>query len=205
MTSLLAGIVLGLSSGFAPGPLLTFVINQTLRHNIKEGIKVALSPLITDLPVIFLAAFVLNKLKDFQFVLGIFSFLGGLFVLYLALENFKTAPLHPETEHTPPGSLKKGVIVNALNPHVYLFWFGVGVPAVLKAKEESVIAAIAFITCFYLFLIGSKILLAVITGRSRAFLEGKTYLYALRIMGALLFIFALLFLKNSLVLLGIVQ
>ena len=30
------GIVLGLSAGFAPGPLLTLVISETLQHDIKS-------------------------------------------------------------------------------------------------------------------------------------------------------------------------
>ena len=205
ISSLVAGIVFGLSSGFAPGPLLTFVINQTLKYNIKEGVKVALSPLITDLPIILLAAFIFNELKNFEFTLGIFSLLGGLFVLYLSYDNIKTAPVHLKIETTQPSSLKKGVIVNALNPHAYLFWFSVGIPTILKAKEQSTIVALAFITCFYLSLIGSKIFLAIIVGKSRTFLEGKPYIYTMRILGFLLFIFALLLFKNSLVLFGIVQ
>ena len=53
--SLLTGVIFGLSAGFAPGPLLTLVITQTLKHNIKEGVKVALAPLLTDLPIILAA------------------------------------------------------------------------------------------------------------------------------------------------------
>ena len=50
-SALTAGILLGLSAGFAPGPLLTLVIAQTLKHNVREGIKVALAPLISDFPI----------------------------------------------------------------------------------------------------------------------------------------------------------
>jgi threonine/homoserine/homoserine lactone efflux protein len=59
---LIAGIILGFSAGFSPGPLLTLVISQTLKHGVKEGIKVAFAPLVTDLPIIFLAVFVLTRL-----------------------------------------------------------------------------------------------------------------------------------------------
>ncbi|MDY6953588.1 MAG: LysE family translocator, partial [Thermodesulfobacteriota bacterium] len=54
MDTLAIGIVLGLSAGFAPGPLLALVISQTLRHNAVEGLKVALAPLVTDLPIILI-------------------------------------------------------------------------------------------------------------------------------------------------------
>ena len=51
---LTTGAILGLSAGFAPGPLLTLVVSETLRYNVKEGIKVALAPIVTDLPIVVL-------------------------------------------------------------------------------------------------------------------------------------------------------
>lgn len=50
-----AGTLLGLAAGFAPGPLLVLVISETLRHNIKAGIKVSIAPLITDVPIILIS------------------------------------------------------------------------------------------------------------------------------------------------------
>ncbi len=38
------GIILGLSAGLAPGPLLTLVIAATLRRDAAAGIRVALPP-----------------------------------------------------------------------------------------------------------------------------------------------------------------
>ena len=46
------GAFLGLASGISPGPLLTITISETLQHGKWEGIKVAISPLITDLPIV---------------------------------------------------------------------------------------------------------------------------------------------------------
>jgi len=56
------GTLLGLSAGLAPGPLLTLVISETLQHDIKSGVKVALAPFITDLPIIILT--VCGSLKN---------------------------------------------------------------------------------------------------------------------------------------------
>lgn len=47
---LFLGIALGLSAGLSPGPLQAIVISETLLKGKKEGIKVALAPLLTDLP-----------------------------------------------------------------------------------------------------------------------------------------------------------
>ena len=49
------GIVLGLAAGLAPGPLLVLVVAHSVRHGTREGVKVAIAPLITDLPIIGLA------------------------------------------------------------------------------------------------------------------------------------------------------
>jgi threonine/homoserine/homoserine lactone efflux protein len=197
------GLVLGLSAGLAPGPLLAFVISQTLRYNIKEGLKVALVPLITDVPIILVTLFLLTKLSNFKMALGIISFLGGAFILYLSYETIQTTPLEASFQDTKPASLKKGAMVNALNPHPYLFWFSVGSPTMLKAQAESSLGAVAFVTSFYLCLIGSKICLALVVGKSRAFLEGRIYVYTMRVLGALLFLFALLLFRDGLRLIGL--
>jgi len=61
LSSLLAGIVMGLTAGFSPGPLSTLVITQTLRHGLKEGVKVAVAPLMTDLPIIAASLLLLSR------------------------------------------------------------------------------------------------------------------------------------------------
>ena len=71
------GSILGLSAGFAPGPLLTLVISETLQHDIRAGVKVALAPIVTDLPIIMLTLFILVKLSGFYKVLGIILFRDG--------------------------------------------------------------------------------------------------------------------------------
>lgn len=76
---LVIGTILGLSAGFAPGPLLALVISETLHHNIRSGVKVALSPIVTDLPIILASLLIFAKLADFNTALGIISLGGGFF------------------------------------------------------------------------------------------------------------------------------
>src|SRR3990172_7981547 len=93
LSFLSAGIVLGLSAGFSPGPLLALVISQTLQHGIKEGVKVAVAPLLTDFPIMLLSLLVMTRLVNFRPVLGGISLIGGLFVLKLAYESIRTKKL----------------------------------------------------------------------------------------------------------------
>ena len=60
---LLTGALLGLSGGLAPGPLLTLVANETLRHGARAGIGVALAPLLTDLPIVLITVGLLQPPK----------------------------------------------------------------------------------------------------------------------------------------------
>jgi len=77
------GILLGMSAGLTPGPLLTLVISETLQHDIKSGIKVALAPVITDLPIILATVFILSELSGYHHILGVISLAGGVFILFM--------------------------------------------------------------------------------------------------------------------------
>lgn len=197
------GIVLGLSAGFAPGPLLALVISETLRHDIKAGIRVALSPIFTDLPIVVLTLFVLSQLSDFHNILGIISLIGGCVILYMGWESMNLKHSKSDLSEAAPKSLTKGILANVLSPHPYLFWFSVGGPIMNRAMQRDVTAGAAFIGGFYVFLIGSKIVLAILVGRSKSFLSGTVYRCFMRLLGAALCILALLLFRDGLKLLGI--
>ena len=188
---LATGSTLGLSAGFSPGPLLTLVVSETLRYGVKAGVRVALAPLLTDVPIILLTLFILAKLASFQTALGFIALAGGLFIVYLGYTNLRIQKVEIDLAEVKPYSFRKGVLVNFLNPHVYLFWFTVGAPLTMKAMQQSALAVGAFIGAFYVCLVGSKIVLAFIFGRFRSFLEGRTYLLIMRVLGLLLILLGL--------------
>lgn len=177
------GIILGLSAGFAPGPLLTLVISETLQHDIKSGIKVALAPIITDLPIIIFTLFILNSLSNFHYILGIISLTGGFFVLYMGYESIRSKGYQFNLQKQKSNSLTKGILANALSPYPYLFWLSVGGPIMTKAITLNIFSLIFFIGGFYIFLIGSKVLLAILVGKSKSFLSGDVYIYIMRFLG----------------------
>jgi len=197
-----AGTLLGLAAGFAPGPLLVLVISETLKHNIKAGIKVSIAPLVTDVPIILLSLLILNRLADFRPVLACISIFGGLFILYLSYESLKTRGVELNLSSVSASSFRKGVITNALNPHPYIFYMTVGAPIIFRAINQNFLAALAFVGTFLLFLVGCKVLLAMVVERSRAFLKGQIYLWLMRTLGALLFFFSIVLFREGFELLG---
>jgi len=189
-----AGILLGLSAGLSPGPLLTLVITQTLKHNRKEGIKVAISPLITDLPIILTAMFILKKVSEFNLILALISFSGGAFLAYLGIESVRIKKLNfGQRDLSKSESLKKGIIANFLNPSPYLFWTTVGTPLIFDALQINLITSVLFLIAFYTFLLGSKIMIAFLTARSKLFINQKIYLIVMKILGIILIVFSLIF------------
>lgn len=188
-----AGILLGLSAGLTPGPLLTLVLTQSIKHNQTEGIKVAVSPLITDLPIILLTVLIFHQLSEFDIILALISFAGGAFIAYLGMEALRVKKPDFDVQHAKTQSLKKGIIANFLNPGPYVFWTTVGTPLLFEAFLISLTNAVLFLLSFYGLLLGSKIAVAVLSARSKFLMNQKSYLIVMRVLGIALLLFSILF------------
>lgn len=192
------GMILGMSAGFSPGPLFVLLVSESLQNGMKSGIKIALAPLITDLPIIFLTLFLSAKLSGLHSVLGVISIIGGLFVMYLGVQRLLTKGVELRLNGAKANSLTKGITVNALSPHPYLFWFGVGAPLLAKAMTQDIFVALSFLGSFYVLLLGSMVLLALLIGRFRSFLNNSIYIYTMRFLGLVLCILAIVLFRDGL-------
>lgn len=206
MEFLFIGLLLGLSAGISPGPLLTLVIAETLRYGLGAGIRVAITPIITDLPIILLTLLILSRLENYEWLLGVISLVGGIVLLIIGFDCLTAKGVGPGGEATRgrANSLTKGVVANLLNPHPYLFWFSVGAPLMSQALRKNTAALIGFIVGFYLLLVGSKVILAVMVARSAAFIGGRIYFYVMRFLGAMLGFLAVLLFYDGLKLLRMI-
>lgn len=168
-------------------------VSETLRGRLRNGLMVASAPLITDLPIVLLALFIVERLSRTTDLLPALQVAGGIYLIYLAYTNIRGR----KTTNTGPGvgsSLRKGIIANFLNPSPYLWWITVGAPTVLSAWGESKSYAISFVLTFYSLLIGGKMMVVVITNRYRQFVESRAYQMTLWVLGGLLGVFGLYFL-----------
>jgi threonine/homoserine/homoserine lactone efflux protein len=197
MTALATGAFLGLSCGLAPGPLLTLVLAQTLRHGAREGCKIALTPLVTDAPIILVALVLAAKLAKLHPLLGIVSITGGAFVLYLAWDSFHPVRVNADLPAERPRSWLKGILTNLLSPHPWLFWLTVGAATVANALAQGWLTAVAFLCGFYLLLVGSKVLVVLLAARSRDLLAGRPYRVVMRVLAVLLAFFAFLLFREG--------
>ncbi|MFC1840180.1 LysE family translocator [Thermodesulfobacteriota bacterium] len=197
LTFIISGFLLGLS-GLIPGPLFTLVVSETLKHGIKEGVKVSASPLITDLPIILITILIFSRLSGIDHLLGAIAFIGSAFLIYLAFESLSFKGDGTGSDNRKSRSMRKGIIANFLNPSPYIFWFSIGAPTVVKAYKKGILHASLFVIIFYLTLVGSKVIIALITGKSKNFLSSSYYIYLIRFLGVVLLGFAVFFLKSGL-------
>lgn len=190
------GLALGFGSGVMPGPMLALVLSTSLRGGFRNGATVAMSPLITDLPIIALSLTVLSQLPTG--VLRAISYAGAAVLTWYAYEAARDAltvsldELRGSAELAPGHvrSLRQGVIANFLNPSPWLFWMSVGGPLLTKAWATSPAHAIAFVLPFYALLIGSKVAVAWAAGAGRERLSNRGYQALLFGAAALLLVLA---------------
>jgi threonine/homoserine/homoserine lactone efflux protein len=201
---LAAGATFGLSGGLSPGPLLALVVAETIARGRRAGLAVAASPLVTDGPIIAVAVLLLGRIEESESALGILNIAGGVLLASYGLTALQRVGEFAEAQEAPSrvwGSLGKGVAANLLNPNPYLFWLTIGAPLLVKARAISLIAAAGFLALFYLGLVGSKSVLAVLVARSRGVLRGRTYVWVNRILASVLLLYAVLFVRNGFALL----
>jgi threonine/homoserine/homoserine lactone efflux protein len=134
---------------------------------------------------------VISRLSHYHTALGILTLAGGLFLLYLAYENI-TYSTKNEISTVQIKTFSKGIIANFFSPHPYLFWILIGGPILLKAREINLIIPLLFVITFYIMLVGSKILIALLTNGLKNILQSKTFIYFIRSLGVVLIIFSVL-------------
>ncbi len=199
---LITGVALGAPAGLSPGPMQALIISETLRHSTRKGVEAALAPLVTDAPIILLIVFAVSRLSNYDPVMGIISIAGAVFLVYLAYKNFQIKEIQPSPAE-PSQSLKKGIIVNLLSPHPYLFWLLVGSPILLRAWKQGIVCPALFFVGFYTVLLGTFITIALCTGAFSSYVRGRAYRLTMRLLGVLLIVFAGLFCYKGFTLLGI--
>lgn len=201
MGALWQGLALGFAVGVAPGPLMALVAAESARGGWRRGVAAAMAPPVTDAAILPLAVLLLHRLPDAA--LRGLSLAGGIFVAYLAWETLRATgrPLPAAEAGGPTGGVaagfRRGLATNLLNPHPWLFWFTVGAPLFLAALRSGVGAAALLLVGFFVPLVGSKVLLAVLVDRGVRVLGSRFHAWVLRLGAAALAVMGALLLRAA--------
>jgi threonine/homoserine/homoserine lactone efflux protein len=172
------GLSLGIGAGLSPGPLLALLVRATLERGFAAGARVALTPLITDAPLVVVCVLVLRELPESA--LAALSLAGAAFVGWMAWDTLRA---DATAAGEAGGDLRRGVLVNLLSPHPWLFWLAVGGPLLVDAGHRSAGLAVAFAGGFYAALVGAKVALAGLVAAGRRRIAGSS---AIRSVSAVL-------------------
>jgi len=166
------------------------VISETLKGNRLNGVLISLSPLLTDLPIVVVSIYALQHISNIDAIYGLLSIGGGLFLIYLGIGNFRDYT--PKSTGSPnyKNSVKIGIITNLLSPHPYIFWLVIGAPTFIRAAKSSTASQVLFIFGFYMMLVGSKVVVAILSAKIKGFLKSSAYRIINGVMGVILLIIA---------------
>lgn len=147
-------LIFAISYAFAcvvqPGPFQAFLFSQSITHGWKKTFPLVFAPFFSDIPVILLVLLLLSNIP--HEALSLLQVAGGIFLLYLAHNAFKTwrtfSPELPNSEASDYNFVK-AILVNLLNPNPYLAWSLVMGPWLLKAWSENHVNGIVLIAGFY--------------------------------------------------------
>jgi threonine/homoserine/homoserine lactone efflux protein len=158
------GIVLGLYAALMPGPLQFYLFGQTLQVGWRRTLPASLAPLFSDGPVVVLMLLVMAQMP--AWLVSTMRLIGGLFILYLAWGSYSAnrAPAAGVPQGAGVQSLARAVVMNLLNPNVYIFWATIGAPIVLEGWKRSIWSGWSFIIGMYGVLIPATAGLVVLFG-----------------------------------------
>ncbi len=190
-----AAFTFGLVAGLKPGPLGIIVIQQTLSRGLSSGVLASLSPILSDTPIIILAIIILRNFSNIDIFIALLSLTGGLNLLWISIKLLKVNMNKFSDHNLSSSSLLMAVKINLLNPTPYLFWFTIGGSYIISGTfMESI--AFSFVSVASLIL--SKIFVALLAFYFKGFLSSNRYLYVMRILSLVLFVFGFQLIYRSL-------
>jgi threonine/homoserine/homoserine lactone efflux protein len=187
MEALFMGAALGLFAGLIPGAFSTVVATTALERGMGPGLKVALMPLGTEIPVMLAAVFVLSRLPE-----GTFRWIGiagGALLMGMALKVIRDArdqdPLAAGSQ-THGGHFLRVILFGLLSPSPWAFWFFLGAPLLLNRWHVGPAHGLAFLAGFLVCFIGAMVALALGVATGRRYLDRTWYRRILNGAGGLL-------------------
>jgi len=168
LTYLTKGVVLGLYVIATPGPFMAYLLAQALQMGWKRTLPIALTPLLSDLPVLLILLSLISQMPLWFF--SVLKLVGGCYLIYLARSIFLQSRREPALQNQAVGAqtptFAKAVLINWFNPNVYIFWGTIGGPIVLEGWRQAPAMGAGFMVGMYTILVGGTALIITLAGAS---------------------------------------
>lgn len=135
--SALAGLSLGIALAAAPGPVQAVLLTEAVRGGLARGFRALAGAAATFGVLLVSLALGLSVASPSGLVLRIMKVAGGAFLLWLAVDGFRSAgdveAAPAERRKLPPAA--RGSLAVLLNPGAWLFLGAVASPLFLEAAR----------------------------------------------------------------------
>lgn len=168
--SIVQGIIAGLVLTMMIGPVFFALLQNSIENGYKSAFQMTLGISLSDSFYIAICYFGVSKFIEnptFQFWLAI---VGGTIMLVFAIISLLKSRKKGNEEVSSaqaPGISKqilKGIIINGLNPSVFIFWLGIVSAAIVKYQPVKDYIGVFFV---------SIILTVLVTDNLKAYLADK--------------------------------
>ncbi|MGQ9538397.1 MAG: LysE family transporter, partial [Candidatus Bathycorpusculaceae bacterium] len=147
----LASVALvSLSGVMMPGPVFAVTVAKGYESK-KAGTLIAIGHGAIEFPLIFLMYLGLSGLFCAILVQRTISLLGGLILICMGFQMFKTRKKESEEpQHSGHTSFVAGLVATGANPYFFLWWATVGATLILNASIFGFAGLIAFAVVHWL-------------------------------------------------------
>ncbi len=194
LTLAATGFAIGVSTALSPGPLMALVIGETLSHGLAAGAVIAMTPVLTDLPMIVVSVLFAKSGQIPPWALGIISLSGAGLLMHIGWQN-----LHVRQQQLQSGtltvkkSLLQAMMVNVLNPYPYIFWFSIATPMFSQTNGVGItVLSASLVIGVVVAMLGIAFTVSIARTRYTKYIPRLT-----RILGGVLMLFALLLFKQG--------
>jgi threonine/homoserine/homoserine lactone efflux protein len=134
-----AGFSLGIALASAPGPVQAVLLGEAIKGGVARGLRAQTGAVLTFGVMLLGLALGLSVAPPTETVLRVLKIVGGLLLLWLAWEGFRTRaePLEVSTERRQLPPLARGSLAIILNPGAWLFLAAVASPLLATATQDG--------------------------------------------------------------------
>jgi len=174
MLPLLVSVILvSFAGAIVPGPILAVTIAKGFKSP-WAGLQIALAHILIDISVILLIYFGLGQFLQIVTVQIILSILGGIFIIWLGINMFRTrAKVVYGSADLRYSAFTLGILTTVFNPMFLLWWATIGSMFIMKFHEFGITGLIAFIFAMELPNLTWYPLASIVTYKTSSSLRGQ--------------------------------
>ncbi len=144
LTFLLEAVLISLSGVMAPGPMTAVTIGKG-NESPHAGALIAIGHGIVEFPLMISIFYGFGYLLNLFYVKVVTAFVGGLFLLVMAVSMFRSIKqVEISSSKYTHSSMIAGILLSLGNPYFFIWWATVGVALILRSVSFGVLGFLIF-------------------------------------------------------------